>query len=184
MEEGQEGLCGLAEQGSEGCWPPSSMSPEVKVYIRYEVEDPVKIWTTLKNTFVKPVSAPKFQAYSIKKDASETLDALINRVDEQITIIKSLTPDAFSLDSLYDNLASMTIINSLPHDFNAVVSTLAVMDKFSKKDVVLSLRNLESATKQSSSVLVATSRSVFRANSRSRAILPLPLLQVDSSPHL
>jgi hypothetical protein len=53
----------------------------------------------------------------------------------------------------------MTIINSLPHDFNTVVSTLAVMDKFSKTDVIQSLRNLESTTRQSSSALVANTPS-------------------------
>jgi hypothetical protein len=81
----------------------SSMSPEVKVYIRDDKEDPVKIWNILKQTFIKPVSAPRFQAYqdlfSIKKDSSETLDGVINRVDEQVRIIKSLTPDKFTLDT-------------------------------------------------------------------------------------
>ena len=95
----------------------SSMSPEVRVYIRDDGEDPVKIWGTLKKTFIRPVSAPRFQAYqdlfSIKKDPSETLDAVINRVDEQVRIIKSLTPETFSLDNLYDDLSSMTIINTL-----------------------------------------------------------------------
>jgi len=137
----------------------SSMSPEVMVYTRDVSEDPVAIWSTLKTTFIKPVSAPRFQAYqdlfSIKKDPSETLDAIINRVDEQVRIIKSLTPEVFTLDNLYDDLASMTIINSLPHDFNTVVSTLAVMDKFSKTDVIQSLRNLESTRQASSSVLAA-----------------------------
>ncbi|KAF9785923.1 hypothetical protein BJ322DRAFT_1107804 [Thelephora terrestris] len=108
---------------------------------------------------IKPISAPRFQAYqdlfSIEKVPSETLDGVINRVDEQVRIIKSLTPDNFTLDSLYDNLSSMTIINSLPHDFSTVVSTLAVMDKFSKTEVIQSLRNLESTTRQSYSVLAA-----------------------------
>jgi hypothetical protein len=138
----------------------SSMSPEVIVYVRDNEDDPVKIWDTLKKTFIKPISAPRFQAYqdlfSIKKDPSETLDGVINRVDEQTRIIKSLTPETFTLDSLYDDLASMTIINSLPHDFSTVVNTLAVMDKFSKTEVIQSLRNLESTTRHSSSsVLVA-----------------------------
>jgi len=41
----------------------SSMSPEVMVYTRDVSEDPVAIWNTLKTTFIKPVSAPRFQAY-------------------------------------------------------------------------------------------------------------------------
>jgi hypothetical protein len=102
----------------------SSLSPEVVVYIRDDMEDPVKIWDTLKKTFIKPSSAPRFQAYqdlfSIRKNPSETLDGVINRVDEQVRIIKSLTPDKFTLDNLYDDLSSMTIINSLPHDFHTV----------------------------------------------------------------
>ena len=114
----------------------SSMSPEVMVHTRDVSEDPMAIWNTLKATFIKPVSAPRFQAYqdrfSIKKDPSETLDAVINRVDEQVRVIKSLL-----------------------HDFNTVVSTLAVMDKFSKTDVIQSLRNLESTRQTSSSVLAA-----------------------------
>lgn len=65
----------------------------------------------MKKTFIKPISGPRFQAYqelfSIKKDSSETLDGVINRVDEQVRIIKSLTPESFTLDSLYDDLASM-----------------------------------------------------------------------------
>ena len=142
----------------------SSMSPEIRVYTRDDGEDPIKIWDTLKKTFIKPLSAPRFQAYqdlfSIKKEPSETLDGVINRVDEQVRVIKSLTPDVFTLDNLYDDLASMTIINSLPHDFSTVVNTLAVMDKFSKTEVIQSLRNLESTTRQSpSSVLVANTPS-------------------------
>jgi hypothetical protein len=137
----------------------SSLSPEVVVYIRDDMEDPVKIWDTLKKTFIKPSSAPRFQAYqdlfSIRKNPSETLDGVINRVDEQVRIIKSLTPDEFTLDNLYDDLSSMTIINSLPHDFHTVVNTLAVVDKFSKTDVIQSLRNLESTNRQSSSSVLA-----------------------------
>jgi hypothetical protein len=83
----------------------SYISPEVKAYVRDVSEDPVKIWETLKTTFIKPTSAPRFQAYqdlfSIKKDASETLGSVINRVDEQVRIIKSLTPDPFTLDNLF-----------------------------------------------------------------------------------
>ena len=169
----------------------SSMSPKIRVYIRDDGEDPVKIWATLKKIFIKPVSAPRFQAYqdlfSIRKDPSETPDGVINRVDEQVRIIQSLTPDKFTLDNLYDDLASMTIINSLPHDFNTVVNTLAVMDKFSKKDVIQSLRNIESTRQSPSSVLVAnipSSSSSLQKKLKSKETLPLslPPLQVDPSP--
>jgi len=157
----------------------SSISPEIRVYIRDDQEDPVKIWATLKKTFIKPISAPRFQAYqdlfSIKKDSSETLDGVINRVDEQVRIIKSLTPDTFTLDSLYDDLSSMTIIDSLPHDFNTVVNTLAVVDEFSKTDVIQSLRNLESTTRHPSS-------SVLAANTPSSSFQQKPKPQFNTKP--
>jgi hypothetical protein len=92
----------------------SSMSPEVIVYIREHGEDPTKIWKTLQTTFIKPTSAPRFQAYqdlfSIKKDPSESLDGVINRVDEQVRIIKSLT--LLKCDSMSHDLCHITFMTS------------------------------------------------------------------------
>ena len=63
-------------------------------------------------------TAPRFNAYhtllSTQLDASESLDSLIIKVDEQITVIKSLSPSSFTLDNLYDELAVMAIIRA-PH---------------------------------------------------------------------
>ena len=75
-----------------------------------------------------------------RKDA---LDTLINRVDEQIRVIKSLSPTSFTLDNLYDELAVMAIIRALPHSFDDVVQTISVLDKFDKQSVVQSLRNMD-----------------------------------------
>ena len=56
---------------------------------------------------------PRFNAYhallSVKKSDSEGLDSLINRVDKQIRVIKSLSPSSFTLDDLYDELAVMNM---------------------------------------------------------------------------
>ena len=59
-------------------------------------------------------------------------EGLINRIDEQIRVIKSLSPTSFSLDNLYDELAVMAIIRVLPHSFDDVVRTISVLDKFDK----------------------------------------------------
>jgi hypothetical protein len=47
--------CDLVRLDSVVC---SSMTPEVKFYIRDVSEDSVQIWTTMNTTFIKPVSAP------------------------------------------------------------------------------------------------------------------------------
>ena len=98
-------------------------------------------------SFIQQWTAPRFNAYhtllSVKRSDSETLDSLINRVDEQIRVIKSLSPSSFTLDNLYDKLAVIAIMRALPHSFDDVVHTISVLDKFDKQSVVQSLRNMD-----------------------------------------
>jgi hypothetical protein len=64
----------------------TAMSQEVKVLIRDCEDDPILIWETLKTSFVRQRTAPRFNSYhallSVQKSDSESLDSLINRVDE------------------------------------------------------------------------------------------------------
>jgi hypothetical protein len=89
------------------------MTHDVKVLIRDCEDDPIKIWDVLKASFIQQRTAPRFNAYhtllSIQKDDSEPLDSLINKVDEHIRVIKSLSPSSFTLDDLYDELAVMAL---------------------------------------------------------------------------
>ena len=121
----------------------TAMSHEVKVLIRDCEDDPVLIWETLKTSFIQQRTAPRFNAYhallSVQKSDSESLDSLINKVDEQIRVIKSLSPSSFTLDNLYDELAVMAIIRALPQSFDDVVCTISVLDKFDKQSVIQSL---------------------------------------------
>ena len=141
----------------------STISQDCLVHVRDHEDDPVKIWTTLEATFIKQRTAPRFNAYhelfSIKKEPSESLDGVINRVNEQVRIIKSLTPQSFTLDQLYNELSTMALIRSLPQDFSQVINTIAVMDTFEKDKVITSLRNLDDTNRQLGSVLVASSSS-------------------------
>ena len=121
----------------------TAMSQEVKVLIRDCEDDPISIWETLKTSFIQQRTAPRFNAYhallSVEKSEAETLDSLINRVDEHLRVIKSLSPSSFTLDNLYDELAVMAIIRALPHSFDDVVRTISVLDKFDKPSVIQSL---------------------------------------------
>ena len=144
----------------------TAMSQEVKVLIRDCEDDPVLIWETLKTSFVQQRTAPRFNAYhallSVEKSESESLDSLINRVDEHLRVIKSLSPSSFTLDNLYDELAVMAIIRALPHSFDDVVRTISILDKFDKPSVLQSLRNMD----QTRTNLSSTS-SAFAASSAS-----------------
>ena len=64
-------------------------------------------------------------------------------MDEQIRVIKSLSPSSFTLDNLYNKLAVMAIIRALPHSFDDVVHTISVLDKFDKQSVVQLLCNMD-----------------------------------------
>ena len=144
----------------------TAMSQETKVLIRDCEDDPVLIWETLKTSFIRQRTAPRFNAYhallSVEKSESESLDSLINRVDEHIRVIKSLSPASFTLDNLYDELAVMAIIRALPQSFDDVVRTISILDKFEKAAVIQSLQNMD----QTRSNLSSTT-SAFAASSAS-----------------
>src|SRR6266850_2477365 len=137
----------------------TAMSQEVKVLIRDCEDDPVLIWETLKTSFIQQRTAPRFNAYhallSVEKSDLESLNSLINRVDEHIRVIKSLSPSSFSLDNLYDELAVMAIIRALPHSFDDVVRTISILDKFDKPSVIQSLRNMDQTRNNLSSTTSA-----------------------------
>ncbi|KAI0298454.1 hypothetical protein B0F90DRAFT_1573783, partial [Multifurca ochricompacta] len=123
-----------------------AMSHDVRILIRDCEDDPIKIWQTLKDFFiVQHSTAPRLNAYhtllSIQKDDFDSLDALINKVDNQIRVIKSLSPDSFTLDNIYDELAIMAIIRALPQFFDDVMRTISVLDKFDKHSVIQCLRS-------------------------------------------
>ena len=52
----------------------------------------------VKTSFVQQRTAPRFNAYhtllSTQLDAAEFLDSLINKVDEQVRVIKLLSPSS------------------------------------------------------------------------------------------
>ena len=70
----------------------TAMSPDIRVLIRDCEDDPLLIWDTLKISFIQQRTEPHFNAYhallSVEKD-SESVEGLINRIDEQIRVIKS-----------------------------------------------------------------------------------------------
>jgi hypothetical protein len=80
---------------------------------------------------------------SVEKSDSESLDLLINRVDEHIRVIKSPPPSSFTLDNLFVELAVMAIIRALPHSFGNIVRTISILDKFDKPSVIQSLRKMD-----------------------------------------
>ncbi|KAJ2911819.1 hypothetical protein MD484_g8596, partial [Candolleomyces efflorescens] len=74
-------------------------------------------------------------SFSIRKLEDETLQSLINRVDEAVKLIQDLCPTLFSLEQLGKELAAMVLIRALPKEYNTFVSLLLLLDKLDKKTV-------------------------------------------------
>ena len=170
----------------------TAMSHEVKVLIRDCEDDPIMIWETLRTCFIQQCTAPHFNAYhallSVQREDSELLDSLINKVDEQIRVIESLSPPSFTLRNLYDELAVMAIIRVLPHSFDDVVRTISVLDKFDKQSVVQSLRNMEQTHSNLSGATSAFSASStaprhFKSNSSSQSFTSQPQNSQNKANH-
>jgi len=148
------------------------MSSDVSVLIRDHEDDPIFIWDTLKTSFIQQRTAPRFNAYhallSVQNSESESLEGLINRVNEHIRIIKSFSPSSFTLDNLYDEPAVISIIRALPHSFDDVIHTISVLDKFDKQSVIQLLRNMDQMRTNLSETSTAFSGSqLHRSHSKS-----------------
>ena len=150
----------------------STISPELKVHIRDCEDDPALIWSSLKSVFIQQRTAPRFNAYhdllSVQKQEDESIDSMINRVDQQIRIIKSLTPSSFTLNDLYDELAAMAIIRGLPGDFKEIIHTLSVLDKFKKDEVITALKNLTATSSPLTPSIPALSSTSFSSQKKSK----------------
>ena len=91
-------------------------------------------------TFKDVRPGTQFNAYddlfNIRKAEDESLQSLINRVEDKIKNIKDLQPDGFDLQSLNEELTSMTLIRALPaQEYSSFTSSLLLKDKLDKAAV-------------------------------------------------
>ena len=89
-------------------------------------DDPVKMWAALRTVHMQQRAGTRFNAYddlfSIRKIEDESLQSLINRVDSALHTICDLRPSSFTIEMLDDELASMSLIQALPEEYNSFVS--------------------------------------------------------------
>ena len=120
-------------------WIWLTLKPDQKALVSSCKDSPVTMWTTLQSTYLQKKAGSRFNAYddlfSIRKLEDETLQSLINRVDEAVKLIQDLRPTSFSLEQLDKELAAMVLIRALPEEYNTFVSSLLLLDKLDKKTV-------------------------------------------------
>ncbi|KAF9458603.1 hypothetical protein BDZ94DRAFT_1313101 [Collybia nuda] len=90
------------------------------VYFNRIIDNPVAMWKALQTTHMQKRPRAHFNTYddlfSIRKQEEESLQSLINRVEQSVTQIKNLHPEGFTLVELDSELASMALIRALPED--------------------------------------------------------------------
>ena len=115
------------------------LEQDQKTLVDSSKDDPVAMWTTLEATYYQKRAGSRFNAYddlfSIRKMEDESLQSLINRVDESMKNCQALRPKDFDIAALDKELTSMVLIRALPDEYSHFVSSLLLMDKLDKDTV-------------------------------------------------
>jgi hypothetical protein len=110
-----------------------------RVHFGDERDNPVTMWTALKAVHLQKWPGNRFNTYdelfSIRKAEDESLQSLINWVEDCMRRIKDLRPEKFDLKSLDEKLACMCLIRALPDNYSAFISSLLLKDKLDKSTI-------------------------------------------------
>jgi hypothetical protein len=110
-----------------------------KIFVSDCQDDPCAMWIALDNAFMQKKPGTRFNAYddlfSIRKLEEESLQSLMNRVDDAVKLIQDLRPKDFTLALLDKELAALTLIKALPEEYSGFTSSLMLLDKLNKETV-------------------------------------------------
>ncbi|KAH7918089.1 hypothetical protein BV22DRAFT_1025182, partial [Leucogyrophana mollusca] len=106
-------------------------------------DEPVKIWSTLASIHVQERPGTRFNAwgdfFSIRKKEDESLSSLIARIEDSMSKVQELRPkDAskpYTLADLDAELVCMTMIRSLPEEYDHFASSLMLLKSLDKQEL-------------------------------------------------
>ena len=121
-------------------WIYLMVEPDQRIHFNNIRDDPIKMWAALESVHLQKRPGARFNAYddlfSIRKQEDETLQMLMNRVDQAMHSIKDLRPAQFTLADLDNELASMSLIRALPSEqYGSFTSSLLLLDKLDKATI-------------------------------------------------
>ena len=100
----------------------SQVDPSIQPLIREHLDSAKGMWTKLKEHYAKDNAASRFlivdEFLSISKQTDESLTSLCARVEDSLQKVRSACTEALTLSQFEEELAMMTLICSLPEDFN------------------------------------------------------------------
>ena len=102
--------------------------------------DPVKMWELLERVHMQKEAGTRFNAYdalfNIKKEPSESLQALVNRATQALQLCQNLRPESYSLKTQDEELLIMTLIRALPEEYQHFTSALLLQKNITKESVI------------------------------------------------
>jgi len=119
--------CGLLTLGVE---------PSQCILFQDVGDDPIKIWTTLEAAHIQKRPGTRFNAYddffSIRKNESESLQALVSRIETSMSKMQNLRPKNFDLKQSDEELVCMAMIRALPEEYASFTSSVLLLSTLSK----------------------------------------------------
>lgn len=153
-------------------------------------DDPVKMWTMLKQTYQPDSKDARFNAYldliGIRKEETETLMELGSRTKSAAAILKSLIPKStssspFGIKELIDEITAVTMLMALPPQDEAFVTsirigTAATVDdittEFASQDLIRQRKRDEETRLQESAARAAAA--IANTSKRTKSSKPRP----------
>ena len=121
----------MQEQAAGIMW--SGLEESNKSIVKEQMENPKLMWDLLKQHHQQQLPTTRFLAYevllSITKLDDESLMALTTRIKDALSAIMDATPDSFTLDKLYTDLACMALIRALPVEEYSQFRSMLLMRK-------------------------------------------------------
>lgn len=118
-----------------------------KTHLKAIKDDPLKMWEKLKEVHQQKKPGTRFAAYdvlfSIRKQEDESLSSLMGRTQHAMQSIQDLRPDSFDITMLDEELQCMTLIRSLPAEYNSFVSSLLLLDSLTLDKLLSAFQNEE-----------------------------------------
>ncbi|KAA1478860.1 hypothetical protein DENSPDRAFT_788509, partial [Dentipellis sp. KUC8613] len=108
------------------------LEPSQRIHVQTLQDNPVLMWTTLASVHVQKRPGTRFNAYddffSIRLGDGESLQSLMNRIDEGMRSIQALRPETYALKDLDNELVCMAMVRSLPPEYSTFTSLLLLLD--------------------------------------------------------
>ncbi|KAA1478496.1 hypothetical protein DENSPDRAFT_845611, partial [Dentipellis sp. KUC8613] len=123
------------------------LEPSQRIHVQTLQDNPVLMWTTLASVHVQKRPGTRFNAYddffSIRLGDGESLQSLMNRIDEGMCSIQALRPETYALKDLDNELVCMAMVRSLPPEYSTFTSSLLLLDKLDRTSLQDAFRNEE-----------------------------------------